>query len=125
MFMPIVLFLLSLATLGFAVAQAGFNDLVLLAGPSTLAALFVLLRAWQQDRARRLPPPRYVVVDGSNVLHWKDNVPALAPLKEVLAQLTRQGLTPSVYFDANAGYKIGDRYLHDLAMARLLGLSVH
>ncbi|MGL5010244.1 MAG: NYN domain-containing protein, partial [Paracoccaceae bacterium] len=62
------------------------------------------------------------VIDGSNVMHWRDKTPQLAPLLAVVAELTRRGLTPGVVFDANAGYKLSDRYHHDGAFGKMLGL---
>lgn len=67
------------------------------------------------------PEPR-VVVDGSNVMHWNGKVPRLDTLQDVLAQLQDMGYRPGVIFDANAGYKLGDRYLDDKDFAKLLNL---
>lgn len=134
MIAPLILLLTSLA--GLAVALwAGATDLALLAVPCVLASLFLLLRAWlgrkraPGGQVRPIPPRRrksrrqqWVIVDGSNVLHWKDNVAAIATVREVVAHLTARGFTPGVVFDANAGYKIADRYMHHYAMARQLGL---
>ena len=89
------------------------------------------------DPSRRLPigsafrhpsdhrPPerlRHIVVDGSNVMHWKDGTAQIATLREVVGRLIELGFTPGVVFDANAGYKIGDRYQDDGALGRMLGL---
>lgn len=90
--------------------------LALLALPLILTLLHWVRRA--------LRPKRHVVVDGSNVMHWKDNTPDLLVLRTVVAELKRRGYTPGVVFDANAGWKLMGRYRHDGAMARLLGLPV-
>ncbi len=71
---------------------------------------------------RRKGPERLVVVDGSNVLHWKDNTPQIETLQEVLRLLEARGYTPGVVFDANAGYLIAGKYKHDYAFGKLLGL---
>ena len=55
-------------------------------------------------------------------MHWKDGVVAISSVREVVDALKARGFTPGVVFDANAGYKIADRYLHHDAMARQLGL---
>lgn len=93
-----------------------FSDLALLAAVFGLAGAYLLarhlLRRWRQ----------WIVVDGSNVLHWRDNQPKLETLQEVLAFLTAQGFAPGVVFDANAGHPIANRYLHDNAFGKLLGL---
>lgn len=136
MVVPVLLSIACLALSAWAVA-AGLPDLLLIFLPSALAALVLLLRARRHPAApaeaplparrglfRRspAPPPRWIVVDGSNVLHWQDNVPRLSTLRAVLADLSARGYTPGVVFDANAGYKISDRYQHDGALGKLLGL---
>lgn len=113
---PIALVLLSLAGMGLA-ALPGFADIWLLAAPCLVASLFLVLRAWF-----RRPAPRWILVDGSNVLHWADGTPQLATLRAVVDHLTGLGFAPSVVLDANAGYKIGTRYRHGAAFGRMLGL---
>ena len=66
--------------------------------------------------------PKWIVVDGSNVMHWKDGRPQIDTLREVLDRLKALGFSPGVVFDANAGYKIAGRYKHDCAFGKLLGL---
>ncbi|MBF9043031.1 hypothetical protein HKCCE4037_06820 [Rhodobacterales bacterium HKCCE4037] len=68
---------------------------------------------------RRLPP---VVIDGSNVMHWKDETPSLDTVKEVIAALADLGFRPGIIFDANVGYKLEGRYLDDSHLARRLNL---
>ena len=41
----------------------------------------------------------------------------------VVDALEARGFHPGVVFDANVGYKIGDRYQDDAAIARMLGLT--
>ena len=118
MIAPFVLFLASCAGVVVALMRHGQADWLLLAGPCAVASLYLLLRAYRN----RPPPPRWVVIDGSNVLHWKDGVPQIDTLREVVRQLAALGFTPSVVFDANAGYQISGKYQHDGAMGRLLGL---
>ncbi len=67
-------------------------------------------------------PPRRILVDGSNVMHWKDNRPDIAPLRQVVQELRARGFTPGVVFDANAGYKLEGRFMNDRALGRMLGL---
>ncbi len=85
-----------------------------------VACLVILLR-----RPRRQPTPAavtQVIVDGSNVMHWDGGAPSLDPVRAVVRNIEAQGMTPGVIFDANAGYKIGDRYMDDEVFAQLLGL---
>jgi hypothetical protein len=119
MIVPFVLLVLSVAGIVAAFAQPGRTDLLLLAGPCALASLYLLARA----AGLRLRGTRWIVVDGSNVLYWKDGTPQIETVKEVVNHLTRQGFTPGVVFDANVGYKIADRYYHDWALGKLLGLT--
>ncbi len=140
MVVPVLLSIACLALSAWALAAA-LPDLLLITLPASLAALILLGRALRRSpapaparteaplparrglfRRNPAPPPRWIVVDGSNVLHWQDNVPRLSTLREVLADLTARGYTPGVVFDANAGYKISDRYQHDGALGKLLGL---
>ena len=54
-------------------------------------------------------PKPVIVVDGSNVMHWRDDVPSVKTLALVLSDLTARGFAPHVFFDANVGYKLFDR----------------
>ncbi|MBL4928494.1 NYN domain-containing protein [Fuscibacter oryzae] len=73
---------------------------------------------------RRVPKklPRWVVVDGSNVMHWDEGKPSLETLRLVLEELSARGFSPGVIFDANAGWKLHDRYVDDRSFARQLKL---
>jgi hypothetical protein len=104
------------------------TDALLLLAPAALLALALFLR--HALRARRAAPAetvathpgRPIIVDGSNVLYWRDNTPDLATLRAVLDHLTAQGYAPGVVFDANAGYLVAGRYRHHHAMGHLIGL---
>lgn len=73
-------------------------------------------------RIRRREAKNWIVVDGSNVLYWKNNQPDLETVKQVLNSLQKQGFHPVIWFDANVGYKISDRYYGAQILARKLGL---
>lgn len=95
-------------------------DILVLLSPTIVAFLYLLLR-----RARRHeqgPPRLPVVVDGSNVMFWRDNTPSLDTATEVVTTLVENGYRPVVWFDANAGYHLIGRYAHDGELARVLGL---
>ncbi|MBE0413469.1 hypothetical protein [Yoonia sp.] len=62
-----------------------------------------------------------ILVDGSNVMHW-GGAPNIFVLIDVLKDLKMQGYTPLVYFDANVGYKLFDRYANGRFMAQQLML---
>ncbi|MES2435430.1 MAG: hypothetical protein V4586_16600 [Pseudomonadota bacterium] len=149
MIVPLLLCVASGIGLALAVALPGWQDLAMLAGPMLLASVWLLLRAGlargAADRgleahsihrqiseltdpprrgvfAGKQSPPKYVVVDGSNVMHWKDNVPQIDSVRAVVDKLTAAGYAPGVVFDANAGYKLMGKYKHDHALGKLLGL---
>lgn len=140
MIAPLVLFLISLAGVAVAMLQPDLSDLLLLAGPSAIASLYLLLRYRRPTPPEQAAPPkvtprrfapkrhktetrRWIVIDGSNVMHWKDNTPSLDTLKEVIARLHGLGFDLGVVFDANVGYKTLGRYVDDAEMARVLGLD--
>ncbi len=134
MIVLVFLVLVSVAGVAVAIVLPGMTDLLLVAGPAAVAALILLLLAIGRDtraaddRAFKPPPRkaaakvRHILVDGSNVMHWKDGTPQLDTLRVVLARLTALGFNPGVVFDANAGYKIADSYRDDADLGRMLGL---
>lgn len=76
-------------------------------------------------RGKAIKPSRdrnWILVDGSNVMHWEDNTPHLEPVRRVVSALKAQGLDPGVVFDANAGWKLVGRYLGEREFSQLLGL---
>jgi hypothetical protein len=56
-------------------------------------------------------------------MHWQDNTPSLETVRKVVDQVRSLGYVPGVVFDANAGWKLSGRYLHDQDFARLLGIE--
>lgn len=63
-----------------------------------------------------------VLIDGSNVMHWMDNTPQLAPLLQVVHDLSRRGMKPGVVFDANVGYKLTGKFMGERDLSRMLSL---
>ena len=123
MIVPLVLLMCSLAGCIAALASPAHADLILLAAPCLVASLFLFARAYLQLDPPHLPPAqRFIVLDGSNVMHWKDGTPQIDALREVIQHLTALGYTPGVIFDANAGHKLAGKYQHDGAMGVRLGL---
>jgi hypothetical protein len=105
----------------------GFLALVAL----TLAATFLFLwrtrrRAPESQKPRRSAaqvPEVWMLVDGSNVMHWQDGGPTLYAVKGVVEKLIALGYVPGVIFDANAGWKLKGRYIHDGEFSVLLGIE--
>ncbi|SFD02462.1 NYN domain-containing protein [Tropicimonas isoalkanivorans] len=118
-----MLFAFSLALLAISFVSADLADLLLLAVPMTLASLWLLVRA-KLRRPPKAPRPRdrQVVIDGSNVMHWRDQTPQMNTLREVVQRLAERGFEPGVVFDANAGYKLENQYLNEQTLARRLSL---
>ncbi len=116
-----LVFLISFAGLIAAIVVPELSDLVLLAGPAAMASGFLI---WRHSRPKRPSGQGMVVVDGSNVMHWRDNQPNLEALRDVIRALSARGLTAGVMFDANAGYLLAGRYLNDAAFGRMLNLPV-
>lgn len=110
--------------------QPFWVDLAFLGVCTGLASAVLLLREPRKARAISSPkagtgrttPSRSVVLDGSNVMHWREGKPRIETLRQVIDHLSAQGFLPGVVFDANAGYKLSARYLDDRQLARLLSL---
>lgn len=64
----------------------------------------------------------YVLIDGSNVMYWRNETPDLAPVKAVLGEISKSGAVPVIWFDANVGYLLSDRYWNESRLALALGL---
>ena len=87
---------------------------------------FLALLLWQAVRALRAArrkAPNWIVIDGSNVMHWKDDRPQIETVRSVVRELTARGYSPGVVFDANVGYKIANRYQDNGALANMLHLK--
>lgn len=102
------------------------KDSTFLVAMIVAALVAVFLTLWARRRQTADGPTTtesWILIDGSNVMHWQDGVAALAPLIGVISRLKGMGYVPGVVFDANAGWKLQGRYLHDAALAQLLGLE--
>ncbi|SFS01469.1 NYN domain-containing protein [Yoonia litorea] len=96
------------------------TDILIILLPA-LIAFGVLLIARPAKPLKTGPAPNAIVVDGSNVLHWGGE-PSLLVLRRVLGSLSDKGYAPIVFFDANVGYLLGDRYFDEAKLASLTGL---
>ncbi|TFL16480.1 NYN domain-containing protein [Jannaschia formosa] len=97
--------------------------LVAALGAAGLLIFAVLRRVLGRGRK---PGPE-LILDGSNVMHWREGGPSLDTVREAVDHLTAKGFTVGVIFDANAGYKLSGRYRDDdwfAAKLRLPGSRV-
>lgn len=122
MIVPFLLLFLSIGGILLSAMVPGWSDVILLAGPCAVASALLLILWALRRRTER--GKRWVVLDGSNVMHWRDRSPDLDVVREVVDHLSSEGFTPGVVFDANVGYKVGDRFLGDRELAAQMGLSV-
>jgi hypothetical protein len=115
---PFFLLMLSAGGLAAAVSIEGLSDGVLIAVPCVLASLFLLLR----ESGTGAGAQEYVVIDGSNAMHWKDGKPEIETLHDLVKRLSTLGFTPGVIFDANAGYLLTGKYQNSRQLEKLLRL---
>lgn len=104
--------------LAMAIPQA--SDWLLLSVPCLIASAIILFREWA---SLSTAAETWIILDGSNVMHWQDGTAQLGPLRDVIATLQERDFTPGVVFDANVGYKLEGRYLDEAALSRMLGLA--
>jgi len=123
MVVPFILLVLSLAGVFVCLAVPALADLLLLAGPCALASLILVIIAMRRERGAN-EGRNWILIDGSNVMHWKDGEPGIETVRDVVDHLRALGLAPCVMFDANAGYKMQGRFQNDVELGRLLALPV-
>lgn len=134
MLRPVILVLLG----GFAAASAGMNAalgtmgqpmifglgcLAIILGLRALALALGRVLAARLRPGKQPPAKPVIVVDGSNVMHWRDDRPSVRTLALVLDDLTARGYAPHVFFDANVGYKLFGRAIEHGELADQLELS--
>jgi len=120
MLAPIVLLLASGIAVAMTLLVPDWSDFLIVAGPCFLASVFLLVRSVTRRAKRR--KDQWVIIDGSNVMHWREGTPQIETVKEAVSHLSALGYTPGVLFDANAGYLLAGKYLHDGALAKVLGI---
>ena len=123
MLVPTLLLLLSLLGLlvGWQVPSAALNLLFPFSFLASIAALVLLLRAALSRTPRKAAP--WVVIDGSNVMHWRNETPSLQPLLKVVGAVEKAGYRPMIWFDANVGYKLSDHYMGEAELSQALSLA--
>ncbi|MBB5721051.1 hypothetical protein FHS72_000658 [Loktanella ponticola] len=100
-----------------------YSDLLILAPAAIVFVVLILLSRRQAapdvDVTEDGPPDNAIVVDGSNVMYWSGK-PSLKVLAGVLRSIEKAGYAPIVFFDANVGYKVGERYYTEETLAPLI-----
>ena len=96
------------------------DDIVTVVAFIMVVLIAAILTRFLPKKRRGTATPN-VVVDGSNVMHWGGD-PSAMVLRRVIASIQERGQIPIVFFDANVGYKLADRYLDDVEMARMIGV---
>lgn len=124
MAVPLLLFALFFLAFGLSVWLNGpvLSDPLLISFISGFAAIVLILIEGRRSQRRYV---QYIVIDGSNVMHWKNDQPSVATLQAVLSELRQRDYVPVVWFDANVGYKIGCRYLGPRDLAQIIGIPAH
>ena len=129
LFLFVVSFLSFFFTI-FAFLEPAWTDFVLISLPVALASLILLLQLYQKQaqpkpkQSRRPKQPKvWAIIDGSNVMYWVNGEPSVDPLRAVTRRLSELGFSPRVFFDANAGYLLCGRYLHDRDFENILRLQ--
>lgn len=123
MFAYLILLVISTAALIAALTGLAPPALVIPAGLFTPIFLWLTYRGLGRKPGRnRLGKRQQVIVDGSNVMYWKDGEPRLDSVAEVLFQLSRMGFDPGVIFDANVGYLLTGKHKNAEAMSKLLSV---
>lgn len=113
-----LLSLISLIGFGVSLLVPEWADLLSVAGLSAIACCLLLV--WRgRGKSRK---KKWVILDGSNVLYWKNGQPDISTVKEVLGHVRGLGYTPGVVFDANAGYLISKSYKGDRDFSHILDL---
>lgn len=102
---------------------------VLLAMIGLYLIVFVLVLIFRARRStveppvvEQQPPKAYILIDGSNVMHWDQNEPKLQPVIDVIRLLHQRGYTAGVMFDANAGYLLSREFMRERDFALILQL---
>ena len=114
----LVLLVLCLAAVAALSLNPAWADARLVAVLGVLASLLLILLRLLGPA----PEAPWIVVDGSNVMYWKDGTPQAGTVRDVVARLVALGYAPGVMFDANAGHLLEGAYRHDGAFARMLDL---
>ena len=89
--------------------------------PLLAGALGLVLGVFLFVRGKLRKQISWVVVDGSNVLYWNNEDPALHSVRVVIERLVLDGFRPVVWFDANVGYLVRGHYMSPSKLSKALG----
>ncbi|WP_353309299.1 hypothetical protein [Shimia sp. NS0008-38b] len=98
---------------------------IALGAASVASMLIVLLLTRRRKRPEAAPTSSadMLIVDGSNVMFWKENTPDIQTVQRLVDHLRNKGFKVGVIFDASAGHVLFQRYIDDDEFAKLLKLK--
>lgn len=105
------------------------NALTWLCGGVLVIIAYIAARLWPNETPQtaaaepRNKDLKEIVIDGTNVLYWDGNEPALWTLREVVDALTKRGYAPYVFLDASSRHHLKDKSLTPKAFAKALALK--
>lgn len=115
-----------------AVDKEGFESVLFTTVFISFWSLFMIVQILRSRIAAWIPKPKpkpaepdqrpVMLLDGSNIMHWKEGKPDLGPVRDVIRELDARGYRAGIVFDANAGYKLEGYYQHHGILAKKLGL---
>ena len=124
MFVYLILLVISCAALVASLTGFAPPALVIPAGLFTPLLLWLTIRSLgRKPGQNKLGRRQQVIIDGSNVMYWKDGEPRLDSVSEVLLKLSKMGFDPGVIFDANVGYLLTGKHKNDEGMSKRLAKS--
>lgn len=88
--------------------------------PLLLGAFGVVLSVILLLRSKLRKRVNWIVVDGSNVLYWENDEPALHSVRLVIEKLVLDGFEPVLWFDANVGYLVRGAYMSPAKLSKAL-----
>jgi len=90
--------------------------------PVITARLWPVPRSGPKPRKRPGKGQKEIVIDGTNVMYWDDNAPALSTLRSTVTYLKKRDYLPFVFLDASSRHHLGDRSLDAAGFAHALAL---
>lgn len=110
-----------------SILDIAFFGFLAIAGLGVLSYIFGWLRP--VSKRPKVAKSKYqlsgkaILVDGSNIMHWGGDASVLVLIR-IIQELVRCGYDPLVYFDANIGYKLYNRFVSATELATAMNLPI-